>query len=98
MEEKEYFKEGDEVAYKDNLYQRMTVSEIVYKPIEIPDEPKSDGSGFTKKKVNKLDGIVCVWFDKDGKFMKEKFHSHNIVPWRIAEQGVVAVHNYLQSK
>lgn len=94
--EKIHFKEGDDVAFKDNLYQKMNVIEVVYRIIEVPDKPKADGSGFTKKKVNKLDGIICLWYDLKGNLHKEKFHSRVIVPWSIAEKGAEAVHKYLQ--
>lgn len=89
------FKEGDQVAYKDNLYLPMTVKEIIYKKVEVPTEAKDDGSGFVKKMTSKLDGILCQWFDKDGKYMEVKFHSKVLVPWEIAEEGAMEVIKYL---
>ena len=96
MEEKIRFKEGDAVAYKDNLFLCMTVKEIIYKKVDIPVAPKQDESGFVRKSISKLDGILCQWFDKDQVYHEVKFHSRVLVPWNIAEQGMVAVMNYLQ--
>ena len=91
------FNEGYDVAYKNNLYQPMTVQEIVYRKTEVPYKEKEDGSGFETKPASKLVGLICTWFDKDGKFHKELFHSRVLVPWSIAEQGAMAVHNYLNA-
>ena len=74
----------------------MTVKEIIYRSIDVPDKEKEDGTGFTRRRVSKLDGILCYWWDKDGEFHEIKFHSRVIVPWRIAEQGGASVHTYLQ--
>ena len=92
---KEHFKEGDDVAHKNNLIQMMTVKEIIYKNIDVPVKAKEDGSGFEKKSVSKLDGILCYWWDDKREYHEVKFHSREIVPWRIALQGTIAVHNYL---
>lgn len=97
MSVKAKFKTGDAVAYKDNLYQPMTIQEIVYRRTSIPCKEKEDGSGFEMKETSRLVGMICVWFDKDGGFHKELFHSRVLVPWEVAEQGAVATIKYLNS-
>lgn len=92
------FKEGDTVAYFDNLYTCMTVKEIIYKKVDVPVKPKEDGSGFEKKTVSRLDGILCQWFDAEQKYHEIKFHSRSLVPWDVAKEGAIAVSKYLNKE
>lgn len=89
------FKEGDDVAFKNNLYLKMTVKEIILKTIEIPVREKEDGTGFEKEKRRVLDGILCFWM-KGQELMEYKFRSDSLIPWEIAIKGAEASIKYLE--
>ncbi len=71
---KHLYKEGDEVAHKENCEQLMEVRRIIQ----------------TKKNERKyIVGIECGWWTTEGKYEKEVFHSRVLVPWNIAEKSLV---------
>lgn len=90
------FKEGDDVAFKNNIGLKMTVEEIVFKTISVPVSEKEDGSGFEKKEKRIIDGIVCFWM-KGAEVCNHKFRTDVLVPWEIAMKGIDAVATYLES-
>ena len=45
---------------------------------------------------NQLRYIVCSWWEGP-KLNKDNFHSHELIPWGIAEQGQGQVDDYLKS-
>jgi hypothetical protein len=88
------FREGDEVAYKNNIGVKMVVKEIVLRTISVPVREKTDGTGFEKEDKRVLDGIVCFWMT--GSTMNEfKFRSDLLVPWDVAIQGIAKVAEYI---
>jgi len=44
----------------------------------------------------KLRHIVCSWWDKN-ELKKDNFHSHELIPWGIAQKGEEQVKDYLDS-
>ena len=98
------FKEGDSVAHKDNLKNKMTVSTIYTETIEISTGiPKKDGKGFETKPKKIIKGIGCYWFgpEEDTNGVKQqhdyRYHSRDLVPWEIAVKGVEEVIKYLEN-
>ena len=90
------FKEGDDVAFKNNIGLKMTVKEIAYKTNLLPVKPKEDGSGFEREQRRCLDGIKSFWM-KGSEIIEHKFHSDTLVPWDIATKGIDAVLEYLKN-
>jgi len=43
-----------------------------------------------------LRSIICTWWEGN-KLQKNEFHSHELVPWGVAKQGVDQVNDYLKS-
>lgn len=41
---------------------------------------------YTMEKKIRLIGVECHWFEKDGKFIKARFHSKELIPFHIAER------------
>ena len=85
---KRYFKEGQEVAHKENLSNKMEVRRIIR---------------MTKKAKDKQDidrkltlGIECGWWNGEA-YCKEVFHTNSLVPWEIAEEGFISVQKYIDS-
>lgn len=96
------FSENDKVAHVENLGQLMIVKEVKRRTVfQSTGEPDESGTGFKKVQKNKIDGIICYWFEgEDGHKRKqeEKFHSELLVPWSVAAQGKEAVDEWIQSK
>ena len=44
----------------------------------------------------KLRYIICSWWNKN-ELQKDNFHSHELIPWGIAEKGEGQVKDYLDS-
>lgn len=65
------FKEGDEVAHKDNLAQKMFVSKILKKTISI----KTNGG--EEQPRTKMIGIECHWWNDtaSNKFLKKNMNN-----------------------
>ncbi len=47
-------------------------------------------------KDKKLEYIECSWFQNNF-YIKEKFHSKELIPWEIASKGKEIVNSYLES-
>lgn len=86
---KKWIKEGMNVAEKDNLTKRMTVERILRKSYKYKDE---NGNEQTRKRI---EGVLCYWWESDNgknaQLVRARFHTLNLVPWEIAENGYMAV-------
>ena len=88
IEKRHLFKEGDEVAHKENTSQIMEVRRIVKR---------------TKNNWKFIIGIECGWWNTDGEYQKEIFHTKVLVPWEIALKslnggGRPVIINWLENK
>ena len=92
MSTKFYFKEGDEVAHKDNLGVKLTVQRIIKEFKTIRSEKAS--STLIERRCM-LKGIECGWWGPDKQYYKNVFHSTSLIPFEVAEEGFVAVEKYL---
>lgn len=85
---KNWIKPGMKVAHLDSPKKRMTVSQIIREEIKI--------GGKSRTVVS---GVECSWFDvlpdKSSKHNFFKFHTHDLVPWEIAELGPEAISNFI---
>jgi len=81
-----HFKEGEEVAHKEMLAHKMIVRKIVRKVVTIPG---------TQKTMDKFIGLECAWWNEQKKYVKQIFHSRELVPWDIALKGREEVVKFL---
>ncbi len=91
--QRHYFKEGDEVAHKENLTQMMEVRRLIKKKVKHGDDPKAEQHIF-------MIGIECGWWqDINGarEYRKEIFHTKTLVPFDVAEGGHIEVLKWLDS-
>lgn len=91
------FSYGEEVAHIGQLDQQMIVKDIKWKIVNIPTGNLTEDDKLEKKKKKLLDAIEVVWWDKEKKFHKERFHSGQLIPWVIAEKGEEATQEWLNS-
>lgn len=82
-----YFRDGDEVAHKDNIELRMEVRRILR-------TRKEDDNGVKKSYTI---GIECGWWDGEN-YCKEKFHTAKLVPWDIAAEGYISVIKWIEQR
>jgi len=85
------FKEGEEIVHRDNPTLKMRVKRILRQTKKVP---KPDGKIFLNPKTGlnefeKIDktffvGLECTWWDKEGKFHKEIFHTKLLIPSHFA--------------
>lgn len=83
------FKEGEPVRHLNMLEQKMAVSQIKRQNKKVPTgkmipDPNTGEQVFEKKDKMFFIGIECQWWDKDGKFHKEIFHSRYLIPEHFA--------------
>lgn len=92
------FKEGEVVYHVENLQQKMIISKILRQKKLVPTEEKDETTGGFKK-VDKvfLIGIECYWWDKDGKYQKQKFHSKMLIPDHIVKMGMTSIKAFTDS-
>lgn len=100
--EKKFFKEGDEVAHKENPNLKMEVRRIIKIKRSVPGSDPKEFHSFTV-------GIECGWWkasnngeqEKDNflkdDYRKEVFHSKSLVPWDVAQLGFVAMLEWLKT-
>lgn len=86
-----FFKEGDDVAHKENITLKLEVKRIVIDKKSFKDD---DGTKITRRHIA---GIECGWWNGED-YMKEIFHSNSIIPWDIAMLGHASVMRYLTEK
>jgi hypothetical protein len=97
---KHHFREGESVYHKENLEQTITVSRILKESIEINSGLDKETNTPIKKRVNRMIGIECHWWQKTDNsrekvLMKQKFHSSELVPIEIGSKGKEAVIEWL---
>ena len=95
MEKKFRFKEGSEVAHKDNLSNKMIVTRIIKKSYRYKDffkTPPEEKTGI------KILGIACHWWDTSNQIQRFRFHTQELVPWDIAQKGQGSVDKWLKDK
>lgn len=92
------FKDGEVVYHIENLQQKMIVSKILRQKKQIPIEEKDEKTGGFKR-IEKvfLIGIECYWWDKDGKYNKQKFHSKMLIPEHIVKMGLTSIKVFTES-
>jgi len=88
-DKRKYFSEGDEVAHKENLTLKLFVKQIVKYKKFVTEYGKNE-------KIQKefISGIKCSWW-KNEEYVSVVFHSRELVPWNIAEQGKEKVIEWL---
>jgi len=99
------FNQNDAVAHTENLEQKLIVKEIKRRRVDVSTGKiitNSEGkSVFEKITKNKIDGILCYWFEKtdDGKkYKEEKFHSELLCPWNVAQKGEKEVEKWVNAR
>lgn len=85
--EKNWIKEGGQAAHRDNIKQRIWIEKLVFKTKD------KESSGSVPDRI--LLGVVCHWYDNDGKFQRGQFHSHELIPWKIAEGGEEKINEFI---
>jgi len=91
---KKWIQEGMAVAHKENPGCKMFVIQLVLEVRHIPNR--------SIKSEKKISGVLVHWWDecenvKDKKKLVEhRFHTREIVPWEIAEQGKDAIIKFLE--
>jgi len=80
------FKEGDEVAHKENLNTQLEVRKIIRAKKRGRKEGEPDRT-FTL-------GIECGWW-VGNEYRVQVFHTNVLVPWSIASDGYTSVVRYL---
>lgn len=81
-----FFKEGDEVAHKENIMLRMEVRRIIRNKIKAK-------KAEDKFRVYTM-GIECGWWNGEF-YQKEVFHTRSLIPWGVATQGYASVLRWL---
>lgn len=81
---KHKFKQGEEVAHIDNLQQKMNIERLVK-------SAKTVDNGTEKLNVSYLQYIRCHWWAKGGDYVVGMFHSRELVPYDIAQEGFMEV-------
>lgn len=89
------FKEGEEVYHKYNLGVVMTISRILKESIDVIRGIDADGNA-KKESVIRMIGIECHWFE-GGVLKTHKFHSHELIPKPIGDQGQEEVNKWLEA-
>ena len=83
MIEKNWIKDGLDVAHIDNIFQKMTVEKMV---------TRRNGEAFI------IVGFKCHWWEqipgKPNKYQFGTFHSRELVPWDTAIEGAKAVEKF----
>ena len=92
---KHKFKEGEDVAHKENISQKLTVSRILKESISYPSGETDTQGNEIKKLGTRMIWIECHWW-VDGKLMIHQFHSRELVPFEIASQGKDAVIEWIE--
>ena len=93
-----HFEPNDKVSHIENLDQTMIVKEIKRKAIFVrTDKLSEDGKEYLKKKVNRIEGILCYWWE-EGKYIEKIFHSEMLVIAEIAEKGKEEAERWIEKK
>ncbi len=97
------YKEGEDVAHKDNLKSKMTIYEIFTETIQVSTGVlKPNAKEFEKKSKKIIRGIGCHWFGPENEkgekeLITHRFHSRELVPWDIAQKGIEEVIKYFET-
>ena len=97
MSRKKWIKEGVEVAHYENLEQKMIVESFIKEVIPESSEVQED---YTTSQGNRvfMRHVVCHWWEgksPEKVFKQGKFHTRELVPWDVAQQGYVAVMKFM---
>ena len=84
-----FFKEGDEVAHKENPLLKMEVRRIIRTKLKPRKEGEPDRR-FTH-------GIECGWWGENG-YCQEIFHTRSIVPYDVAQMGFNEIIRWLDAQ
>lgn len=84
-----FFREGDMVAHRENLRLKMEVRRI----IRTKRKAKVDGEADRRFTL----GIECGWWVGED-YVKEVFHTKALVPWDVADEGFIAVEKWLMEQ
>jgi hypothetical protein len=90
-----YFKEGDDVAHKDNLGIKLEVIRVIK---EFKKFNTTRGNSTLQETRCVIKGIECGWWGPDKIYYKNVFHSNSLVPWHIAETDYVTVMKYMEER
>lgn len=83
VKQKYKYKEGQEVCHIDNISQKMYIERLVKSSRMIEHDNE-------QKQINFINGIRCHWWE-DKQFKTAIFHTKELVPLEIAEEGYAAV-------
>lgn len=75
-----WIKSGDPVVHITNLEFIYTVEKLIFQSKEIN---TSEG----KKKVSRIRGVQCKFYDDKGVLHSELMHSKELIPHKIAQKG-----------
>ncbi len=95
-----HFKEGDEVAHKENLSLKLEVIDIKKTKRKVFGRTKKDKDGkeildeSNTEMKSFIIGIECGWWVGDD-YKTAIFHTKSLVPFDVAQDGFVAVQKYL---
>jgi len=91
--ERNWIKVGREVAHKEHLSQKLFVEDFIKKFVERPNSHNPD----EKETKMHLMGVKCHWWNKEGELVTAKFHKNELIPWEVAEQGHIAVLEFIEN-
>ena len=90
------FREGDEVAHKENRKQKMFVRALLYETKEISAGHDGEGKSKTENKRFIL-GVECHWWDADSNLNRDKFHTRELLPWSVAQKKVIEIQEWIDN-
>jgi len=67
---------------------KMKVEKVVTKRVPFHEEGKTTYKNF-------VDGVRCYWFDTNGEYRTGTFMTSDLVPFRIAVQGMEVIKEWL---
>jgi hypothetical protein len=63
--EKFWLKEGLEIAHRDNISQKMYVTSILRKDVNVNTGDRDKDGNFIYETIQKLSGVKCHWFQEE---------------------------------
>lgn len=90
---KVYFKEGDEIAHKENLEHKMYVARIL--KVRVPSKELDKEGNFNGKYYSRIEGVECHWW-MNNDLKTAKFHTRELVPFDIAKEGKEKVKEWIE--
>lgn len=83
IHKRNWIKEGMDVADKNQLDVKMTVSRILRQTRKVR---KLEGDNITTTEESQIIGIECLLW-QDGKLLTPRYHTRQLIPWDIAVEA-----------